>query len=61
LAKLLVEIKAAPSGSEARRLITQGGVTVDGEKVTDPAFPTDLSTERTLKVGKRFFAKVKKS
>lgn len=61
LMKLLVEIKAAPSGSEARRLIAQGGVTVDGEKVTDPAFPVDLAAERTLKVGKRFFAKVSKA
>lgn len=59
LAKLLQEIKAASSGSEARRLITQGGVTVAGEKVVDPMAPIDCSTETVVKCGKRFFAKVK--
>ena len=32
---LLVKAGLAPSKSEARRNVTQGGVTVDGEKVTD--------------------------
>ena len=59
LAKLLVEIKAAPSGSEARRLITQGAVSLDGEKTIDPAFPVHVTKETILKCGKRFFAKVK--
>jgi tyrosyl-tRNA synthetase len=59
LMKLLQEIKAAPSGSEARRLITQGGVTVGGEKIIDPMAPIDCKTEKVVKCGKRFFAKVK--
>ena len=33
---LLVEIKVAPSKSEARRLVTGNGISVNGEKVTDP-------------------------
>jgi len=32
---ILVEAKAAPSKGEARRLIKQGGVSIDGEKVVD--------------------------
>jgi len=58
LLKLMQEIKAAPSGNEARRLVTQGGVTLDGEKVTDPALKVDCSAGIVLKCGKRFFAKV---
>ena len=35
-ARVLFTTGLAPSLSEARRLIEQGGFTVDGEKVTDP-------------------------
>ena len=34
-AKLLVELNAAPSRSEAERLIKQGAVELDGERVSD--------------------------
>jgi len=59
LPKLLMTTALAPSASEGRRLITQGGVQIDGEKVTDPNL--ELVTGRTylLKVGKRRFKKVK--
>lgn len=33
---LLVDIELAPSKSEARRLITQGGISINREKVLDP-------------------------
>ena len=33
---LLVEIKIAPSKSEARRLITGNGISLNSEKVSDP-------------------------
>ncbi|MBL8004672.1 MAG: tyrosine--tRNA ligase [Candidatus Kapabacteria bacterium] len=55
---LLVLTSLAESKSDARRLIQQGGVSVDGEKVTDPAMLTDITNERLLKVGKRKFLKV---
>ncbi|MFM2152137.1 MAG: hypothetical protein RL199_572, partial [Pseudomonadota bacterium] len=35
VAKLLVQTKLAESGGKAQALVTQGGVTVDGVKVTD--------------------------
>ncbi|MBL7997833.1 MAG: tyrosine--tRNA ligase [Candidatus Kapabacteria bacterium] len=49
----------APSKSEARRLIQGGGVSIDGERVTDIHATIDLTTQRLLKVGKRKFLKVK--
>lgn len=59
LAKLIAENGLAASGGEARRLITQGAVTVDGEKVSDPAFHLTLGKpEAVLKVGKRRFARL---
>jgi tyrosyl-tRNA synthetase len=56
---LLVVTSLAESKSEARRLIQQGGVSIDGEKVTDPSMVFDLTTERLLKVGKRKFLRVR--
>jgi len=55
---LLIRTKTAASKNEARRLIQQGGVTVDGEKITDPFSVVVLDGEKILKVGKRKFARV---
>ncbi len=57
---LLAEVKLAASRSEARRLIDQGGVSVDGEKVTDPNAPIPATSPFVLKVGKRKFLRVYK-
>jgi tyrosyl-tRNA synthetase len=46
------------SGSEARRLITQGAVTVDGEVVSDQELDRELLVGRILRVGKRRFARL---
>lgn len=60
LAALIAEAGLAKSKSEARRLIEQGGVRVDGEQLTDPQ--AELSREAlagaTLQVGKRRFARL---
>jgi tyrosyl-tRNA synthetase len=50
----------AASNGEARRLVQQGAVAVDGEKVEDPARTFDLAAEApfVLKVGKRRYARV---
>ncbi len=50
----------APSGGEARRLVQQGGVSIDGETVVDPNFELAVhgSTSIVLKVGKRRFARI---
>jgi tyrosyl-tRNA synthetase len=49
--------KLALTKSEARRLIAQGGVSIDGEKVSDynTMIPT---TDFIVKVGKRKFLKI---
>ena len=50
----------APSASEARRLIQQGGVSVNDEKITDPnaAFAIEAGTVLIIRVGKRKFIKL---
>lgn len=58
IVKLLTSSGLAASSSEARRLIQQGAVEVDGERVTNPDQEIDLSGERILKVGKRRFLRV---
>ena len=57
--ELLIKTKTASSKNEARRLIQQGGVSVDGEKISDPFQSVSIEKEIILKVGKRKFAKVK--
>jgi tyrosyl-tRNA synthetase len=58
LPRLLVDAGLAAGTSEARRLITQGGVQVEGEKVTDAQVELAVGKTYLLKVGKRRFKKV---
>ncbi|WP_201327247.1 tyrosine--tRNA ligase [Thermotomaculum hydrothermale] len=59
-ARFLADNGLASSASEAKRLIKQGGVSINGEKVSDPSFVFNPSEgEYIIKVGKRRFAKVK--
>ncbi|MFZ5983901.1 MAG: tyrosine--tRNA ligase [Acidobacteriota bacterium] len=53
-ARLLADLGIVSSASEARRLMVQGGVTVDGEKVTDPKANFDATQKGcyVVKVGK---------
>ena len=55
---LIVTTNLAPSKSEARRLIVQGGVSMDGEKITDLKTIVKLGKSQILKVGKRNFLKL---
>ena len=54
---LLVKCGLCPSNGEARRLVTQGGVSVNDEKVTDPKAAIDLSDAVIIKKGKKVFHK----
>jgi tyrosyl-tRNA synthetase len=58
---LLTETKLAASKSEARRLIEQGGVTVDGKRISDEKAVIELRAGVVVKVGKRKFLRVSKS
>jgi len=55
---LITTVKFASSKGEARRLIQQGGVSIDGNKITDTFTQVKLTNEIILKVGKRKFAKI---
>jgi tyrosyl-tRNA synthetase len=59
LVKLLVECRFAPSNSEARRLIQQGAVTVDGQKRTDPNAQVQWREGMVVQAGKRRFARLR--
>ena len=59
LTALLTASGLATSRSDARRLIDQGGVTIDGKKIPDQQAPLPEKNEFVLKVGKRRFLKVK--
>jgi tyrosyl-tRNA synthetase len=60
LARVLVGVDLAPSMRDARRLIEQGGVSVDGERVSNVKATLNVAErpEILLKVGKRRFLKV---
>ncbi len=61
LPRLIVAAGVAPSGGEARRLIQQGGVIFDGQKITDPKYlvkAADLAEGKVLQKGKKVFVKV---
>lgn len=55
---LILKAGFAPSRSEARRLVIQGGVSIDGEKISDPKLVVNPKEGSILKVGKRNFAKI---
>ncbi len=55
---VLREAGLASSSSEGRRLIEQGGVSVDGERVEEPTTDLRAGTTVLLQVGKRRFARV---
>ena len=58
LPQLLPEAKLVKSSSEARRLINQGAVQVDGEKIDANSTGSILKKNSILKVGKRRFIKI---
>jgi tyrosyl-tRNA synthetase len=56
LARLLADLGAAPSRSEARRLIRQGAVEIDGKVATTDV--VELRDGMVLRVGKRRFLRI---
>lgn len=59
LIELLVESKLASSKGEARRLIIQGGVSIDNKKIGQWDFEFNPEKNNVIKVGKRRFLKIK--
>jgi tyrosyl-tRNA synthetase len=57
--KLLLACKLVPSGSEAKRMIKQGAVEIDGTKIDDPNAEITPKDGMVIQVGKRKFARLK--
>ncbi len=55
---LIVFTKTAESKGQARRLVAGGGVSISGDKITDPFTMISLKSGQILKVGKRKFIKI---
>ena len=60
LVKLMAQAGLAASNGEARRLIQQQAVSIDGERVDDPQLEIDLAARApfVMKVGKRRFMRI---
>ena len=59
LVNLLKNTNMISSVSEGNRLIKQGGIKINSEKVIDPKLSISSSTENIYQVGKRKFLKIK--
>jgi len=59
IAQVLKQAQLTSSTSEALRMIEQGGVKLDGAKVTDKALKLAPGTSVVAQVGKRKFARIK--
>jgi tyrosyl-tRNA synthetase len=58
IANLLKDSGLASSTSEANRMIKQGAVKIDGEKVTDQKLLMPANTKHVYQIGKRRYARV---
>jgi tyrosyl-tRNA synthetase len=58
IAHLLKQAGLAPSNSEANRLVEQGGVKLDGEKVGDKGVQLAAGVTVVIQAGKRKFARI---
>ena len=58
ICELMKQLNFAPSNSEARRLLSQGAVRVDGETIRDQNFRFVPGEHKVLEVGKRRVARI---
>ncbi len=58
ICELLEKTKICASRSEARRLIEQGGISLDGNKITDFKLIVNPAKELIVKKGKKVFVKI---
>lgn len=54
----LCATKLFPSKSDARRTVEQGGIQIDGNKITDPKSVVAMASEFMVQKGKKVFLKV---
>ncbi|HZA53813.1 MAG TPA: tyrosine--tRNA ligase [Candidatus Udaeobacter sp.] len=58
ICRLLVDLEFAKSNTEARRLVTQGAVRIDGKVITDVQFEFKPGSHHVVEVGKNRIAQV---
>jgi tyrosyl-tRNA synthetase len=58
IGQLLKQAGLTPSTTEAQRMIEQGGVKLDGERISDKALKLPAGRTVVAQVGKRKFAKI---
>ena len=56
---LLIVLSAVASNSEGRRLVEQGGVRLDGVKITDPKSTVGVRSGMLIQLGKKKYFKIK--
>jgi len=56
--QLLMTCNLVQSGGEAKRMVSQGAVSIDGQKVTDPNAPANVTPGQVVRVGKLKFARI---
>lgn len=59
LSDLLMIIKLASSKTEAKRLIRQGGIKIDGKVIKDPQKEIKIKNSTIVQKGKRWFVRLK--
>ncbi|MBO8170590.1 MAG: tyrosine--tRNA ligase [Bacillaceae bacterium] len=59
IVSLIVELGLCSSNSEARRMVQQGAVKIDEQKVQDVQAQVDVEPDMVVQVGKRKFARVR--
>ena len=57
-ARLLLHCGLVATGGEAKRMIKQAAVSIDGEKISDPNAEIVPESGKVVRVGKRKFAKL---
>ena len=60
IVKLLTLVGAAKSNSEAKRLISQGAVEINGSRIEDINMDIEIDKPFILRVGKHFFRRIKR-
>ncbi len=61
IVRLLTETNLVTSGGEARRMIKQGAVSIDGKKVNSADIDIEIRNGMVIKVGKRRFCRIVKN
>jgi tyrosyl-tRNA synthetase len=58
LIRFICDQKLAPSKKEARRLLEQGAISINNNRITDPNYLFEPTPDTVIKVGKRKFLKL---